>query len=483
MTTLPRFVIAALFLKQSFLQALAGESDEVEELFAANFDHVIMNNKFTMVGIFSPSCSHCKKIAPKYEEAAEFLKTHNIKCAKIDGTTHGKKIVDKYDVKSFPTFLWFEEDTEIFYRATNGKIRDTESIIEWARQMAIPIVREVTEVKEPRFLPTIVLHAESLLKSFESVARINRVNANWFHIKTKGEPSISIHHREENPISLSGSPVRSNQSVHDFFETNRYPLVGELDELNFENYMETDKGLINVYFKGQGKELISSKYTPQMLEIAKKHRSNYLVTYMEVKKDANHIKELFGESKVEFPAVVIRTKANDKKWFKYNGKLVAKDVSKFVSAIAKGHIAPTSKSEPAPEDNDGPVQVIVANTLKEECFSKEKDVLLEIYAPWCGHCKALEPKYNQLAKKVAKLGLSNYLKIAKMDGTLNDSPVDGIEVEGFPTIYLCKAGMDTPQKYKGERNAEALWKFIMKEGANIHEIQEHLDRQNLKMEL
>lgn len=48
------------------------------------------------------------------------------------------------------------------------------------------------------------------------------------------------------------------------------------------------------------------------------------------------------------------------------------------------------------------VQVVVAETFDEIVNDEEKDVLIEFYAPWCGHCKNLDPKYTELGQKVVQ---------------------------------------------------------------------------------
>lgn len=44
------------------------------------------------------------------------------------------------------------------------------------------------------------------------------------------------------------------------------------------------------------------------------------------------------------------------------------------------------KSEPVPETNTEAVKVVVGNTFEEFVVKSDKYVLLEAYAPWCGHC-------------------------------------------------------------------------------------------------
>lgn len=103
------------------------------------------------------------------------------------------------------------------------------------------------------------------------------------------------------------------------------------------------------------------------------------------------------------------------------------------------------------------MKVVVGSTFEEVVFDQGKDVLIEFYAPWCGHCKNLEPKYKQLAKQFKKYP---DLVIAKFDATANDAPPE-FEFQGFPTIFFVAAGeINNIVKYEGGREVEDFSSFL-----------------------
>jgi len=134
-----------------------------------------------------------------------------------------------------------------------------------------------------------------------------------------------------------------------------------------------------------------------------------------------------------------------------------------VKNFVEGKIAPSIKSEPIPETQEGPVHVIVANNFEDVVIHNEKDVLVEFYAPWCGHCKNLAPKYEELAKLYFdNPEYADKVIVAKVDATSNDVPVD---IQGFPTIKLYPSGAKgSPVDYAGARTVEDLANFIKASG-------------------
>ena len=92
-----------------------------------------------------------------------------------------------------------------------------------------------------------------------------------------------------------------------------------------------------------------------------------------------------------------------------------------------------------------------------------KDVLVEFYAPWCGHCKNLAPIYEDLARKIKAAGGEDRVTIAKVDATANEVDFLGVSVTSFPTIYFFAAGADKKAElYDGGRDLDGFLAWLPK---------------------
>jgi protein disulfide isomerase len=143
--------------------------------------------------------------------------------------------------------------------------------------------------------------------------------------------------------------------------------------------------------------------------------------------------------------------------------------SDFIGAFLAGELKPTLKSEtPLPEDTTGPVKVLRGSSFNDIVLNNQKDVLVEFYAPWCGHCKKLAPTWDELGAKYAN---NDNVVIAKMDSTANEVDVDGLVVQGFPTIYFFPGQNKRPVKYENGRELEDFVDFLTEHatGNNAHE--------------
>ena len=86
---------------------------------------------------------------------------------------------------------------------------------------------------------------------------------------------------------------------------------------------------------------------------------------------------------------------------------------------------------------------------------------VKFYAPWCGHCKALESDWAQLAERW-RVGVV----VARLDGTENPVTMDRFDqhVRGFPTLFLFRdRGVYT---FDGPRVVDAMETFALESYAS-----------------
>lgn len=127
------------------------------------------------------------------------------------------------------------------------------------------------------------------------------------------------------------------------------------------------------------------KYTDGAKEVAKKFRNEVLfVTINADEEDHKRILDFFGMEKEEVPSMrLIRLEEDMAKYKPENSELSADNILQFVQSYVDGKLKQHLLSQKLPEDWDKqPVKVLVSSNFDEVVFNKDKDVLVEFYAPW-----------------------------------------------------------------------------------------------------
>eukprot|EP00727_Mastigamoeba_balamuthi_P008907 m51a1_g4639 putative protein disulfide-isomerase (526) ;mRNA; r:338750-341186 len=454
----------------------AGPSDVVV-LTDETHDDAVAKNPVIMVEYYAPWCGHCKALAPEYEKAATALKGKAV-IAKVDATTN-EKTAQAQGVRGFPTVRLFLNGKPVEF---NGP-RTAEGIaafINKAMQPALSVLSTAEQVAEFKKGSTVAVIAyfpgaadpaaveataegPLSLATFKSVAEAGKMTSPVsFAIVTEAALlaadakadaiALRLFRRADNaeyPYDVTAQDTKGLLQWANLFSL--LPL-DEIGPSNYQRYMELHMPMFWLCID-PSKDNDAVKET--VTTLAKEFAGKMLFIWLDTAKYGGQAKYI-GLSGNVVPSASIMSEQGSKFPFDEQKALTLEDLRAHVSDVLAGKATPFIKSAEVPADNEQrDVFEVVGKTFKEVSEDATRDVLIEFYAEYCGHCKALAPIYEQLGKLLKPVST---LRIARVNVPENDVTA---QIQGFPTILLFPAGeTKTPVEYQGDRTLSSLLNFV-----------------------
>lgn len=464
-----KFVVVLAIILACAVAVVRAEDEKVVTLTSKNFDEFLKNTPLSLIEFYAPWCGHCKALAPEFETAAQQLEGKNGGVlAKVDCTTD-RDLCTKFDVQGFPTVKLFRNDgaDPVDY----DQARKADAIVKFMIKQNAPAVTELADADavknfaKDEAVKVVIFHgASDNVEAYTKIASTLRneyffgcvkdnTAANEAFGVTTTPAVVLFRNFDEGNLVYNGDLAELDK----YIKANSFPLVGVIGPENYAKYLERGFNFVWIFVdleNEEHKKLITEAVTP----VASEFRDKLSFVQLDGIKWAEHAKS-FGLSG-NTPGIVIEDRDKRKNYVFPESQAVTKDnFHAHVDGVLKGTVTPNIKSEAEPADNSGPVKVIVGTTFDSIVMDDAKDVLVEFYAPWCGHCKSLTPKYEELGKSFSD---DSTVVIAKVDATANDTPA---EIQGFPTIILYPAGdKSNPVNYEGARTTKAMAAFVKANG-------------------
>lgn len=434
----------------------------------------------------SQSASFCLALPhSQYAAAAATLADSAIKLANVDATEE-TELASRFGVQGFPTLKYFAKGAPaVEYSGP----REAAGIVAWLRKRSGPATTAVSTIADVEALQAAAGESGVVFLAFAdapdapfaasvSSAAAAAESGAWALSAGGNDAALRAAHGvaagEEALISLNSFPdqahvisFKGDESAANAEEIGAWAAAAALPAVvvfSPETAPKIFAGALKTHLLLFADTAVPAHASAVSAFAAAAAVDDTPVLFVRVPPSEERVVSYFAIAAEDMPtAVLVHMGDSGMKKYKMTGDVAAAATfSGMVADYEAGSLKPWLKSEPAPDaaTNDASsVRVVTGGTFDAE-IGGGRDVLLEVYAPWCGHCKALAPKYEALGAAVKAAGLGATLSIAKMDGTANEVDLDGFDVQGFPTLFFFKAGSKTPLTYEGPREVAAMTSFI-----------------------
>ncbi|GIY99471.1 protein disulfide-isomerase A4 [Caerostris extrusa] len=451
----------------------------VIELTKENFHDTVKEADIILVEFYAPWCGHCKRLAPEYERAAKILNDlpTPIPLAKVNGIDE-KELAEEFGTSGWPTLFVFRKGHKYAYEGP----RDEPGIVSYMKDQAKPPSQVSDSYKHLKntlgkidatvvgffnpdsedFYQNFIEAANSLRGKFTFVHTFKKDVRKQFGYKDPTIvlflPDIYATDYEPKKHHLYNAQATSSEII-EFIQKFSLPLVGQRSRKNQWKY--SDKfPLVVVYYDVDfsfDHRVQTQLIRKEVAKVAKDYKGKITFAISNENEYEDELQTLNLDDSGEDVNVGFFDVQNVKYRMEPVEDFSEDELKTFVEDVLAGQFPRHIKSQPVPKENKGPVVTVVGSTFQELVMKNKKNVFIEFYAPWCGHCKKLEPIY----KKLGKIFVDNdNIIIAKIDATSNDYPSE-FQVKGFPTIFYVPAkDKFNPISYEGERNLKEMSKFI-----------------------
>lgn len=260
--------------------------------------------------------------------------------------------------------------------------------------------------------------------------------------------------------------------LEDFIKLNAVPLLEPIRPETFMDYVDANRSLVYLFSNSEDmKRNLHNVFFP----LAIKYKGKFSFAHIDANEYVSQA-DFLALQPGQWPAMAIHN-FNTGARYPFSQTNDLKDlqqIESFLEDVHQAKIEPTLRSQDYLGEQDA-VKVVVGNEFEKIVLDKSKDVFIEIYAPWCGHCKRLAPIWKQLGQVMEDYDgeKKHGIVIAKMDGSANDvPPAAGFQVKGYPTIKFFKADTNTMVDYNGQRTLPDFIKFL----------KEHSSRQTFNLD-
>mmetsp|Transcript_70945 Transcript_70945/g.112124 ORF Transcript_70945/g.112124 Transcript_70945/m.112124 type:complete len:545 (+) Transcript_70945:40-1674(+) len=470
----------------------------------SNFSAGVRKYAHTFVKFFAPWCAACTHMAPEWEKMAKMASTFDVPVVKVDVSTEsGGNLAQEYDVRSTPTLMLFKGDAAI--RAKYTGHRDMSSMSDWlgykveGENVALPEPTEEGLKKE--WAP----HARLKLLGLQSGGAGDTdlevlVEALAFSLNPNGPgadipvASVSLPTSEMDKLGISCPQLPCLVLLRDYeFEDNKVATFVEKDSTLkistriklFMDWLDPLKMPVLIPAADDTEHLFLREHAQQPGNAV----AMYFGSDAEVRRDIHklavefapsepqlkwvhavpdefgqNLASMVGVDAADFPDFVIwefgKAEDDDRiyRFLKQSSNADAEFPDEGVEGKVRTFVERYKSKSLEPEKD--PVLEVTSKTFEDEVIKASSDVLVEFYAPWCGHCKALAPEYKQVARHYSK---DDQIKIVKVDATVHSH--SSVDVKSFPTLMFYTA-LDKKKpitlKFEASRDRHSIIELVEK---------------------